>query len=102
VVTHLSEVADPAAADQRAQRHHDQRGLWVSPTLAGMVAIDGLLDPEAGDTLLTALEPLARPTTAEDARSGAQRRADALTELARRALEGGRLPHTGGSARRSR
>jgi Domain of unknown function (DUF222)/HNH endonuclease len=61
-----------------------------------MVAIDGLLDPEAGETLLTALEPLARPASAEDDRSGAQRRADALTELARRNLEGGRLPQTGG------
>jgi Domain of unknown function (DUF222) len=46
--------------------------------------------------VLTALEPLARPASAEDRRSGAQRRADALTELARRALEGGRLPQTGG------
>jgi hypothetical protein len=61
-----------------------------------MVAIDGLLEPEAGETLLTALDPLARPTHAEDDRSGSQRRADALTELARRALEGGRLPNSGG------
>jgi Domain of unknown function (DUF222) len=61
-----------------------------------MVAIDGLLEPEAGETLLTALDPLARPASAEDDRSGAQRRADALTELARRALEGGRLPNSGG------
>jgi len=60
------------------------------------VAVDGLLDAEAGATLLAALEPLARPTTADDQRSGSQRRADALTELARRALEGGRLPQTGG------
>jgi hypothetical protein len=73
----------------------ERRGLWVSPTQAGMVAIDGLLDPEAGATLLVALEPLARPTSAEDQRSGSQRRADALAELARR-LEGGRLPNTGG------
>ena len=41
-------------------------------------------------------EPLARPTSAEDERSGSQRRADALFELARRSLEGGRLPQTGG------
>jgi Domain of unknown function (DUF222)/HNH endonuclease len=61
-----------------------------------MVAIGGLLDPEAGETLLTALEPLARPSAAEDGRTAAQRNADALTELARRALEGGRLPQTGG------
>jgi hypothetical protein len=96
VVGHLGEVADPDAAEQQALRRHDRRGLWVAPTFAGMVAVDGLLDPEAGETLLTALEPLARPTTAEDERSAAQRNADALTELARRQLEGGRLPQTGG------
>jgi hypothetical protein len=98
VVAHLHDVADPDSADERVQRQHQRRGLWVSPTLAGMVAIDGLLEPEAGETLLTALEPLARPASAEDDRSGSQRRADALAELARRALEGGRLP-TGGGVR---
>jgi Domain of unknown function (DUF222)/HNH endonuclease len=96
VAAHLAEVADPDAAQARVQRQHERRGLWVSPTLAGMVALDGLLDPEAGETLLAALEPLARPGSAEDDRSGSQRRADALTELARRALEGGRLPNSGG------
>jgi uncharacterized protein DUF222 len=96
VVGHLCEVADPDAAEQQAQRRHDRRGLWLSPTFEGMVAIDGLLDPEAGETLLTALEPLARPSTADDTRTAAQRNADALTELARRQLEGGRLPKSGG------
>jgi Domain of unknown function (DUF222) len=96
VVGHLCEVADPQAADTRTARQRERRWLWLSPTFEGMVAVDGLLDPEAGETLLTALEPLARPTTAEDERSAAQRRADALTELARRALEGGRLPQSGG------
>jgi len=96
VVAHLCDVADPDTAQARAQRRHEERGVWLSPTLAGMVAIDGLLEPEAGQALLAALEPLARPATAEDARSGAQRRADALTELARRALEGGSLPQTAG------
>jgi Domain of unknown function (DUF222) len=61
-----------------------------------MVAVDGLLEPEAGQTLLAALEPLARPANAQDTRSGGQRRADALAELARRHLEGGRLPQGGG------
>jgi hypothetical protein len=101
VVGHLGDVADPDTADQQTQRRHERRGLWVAPTFAGMVAIDGLLDAEAGETLLTALEPLARPTTAEDERSAAQRNADALTELARRQLQGGQLPQTGGCAPRS-
>ena len=61
-----------------------------------MVAVDGRLEPEAGQSLLAALEPLARPANAEDARSGGQQRADALAELARRSLEAGRLPQTGG------
>jgi Domain of unknown function (DUF222) len=61
-----------------------------------MVAVDGLLEAEAGQTLLAALEPLARPADANDTRSGSRRNADALTELARRSLEGGRLPQAGG------
>ena len=68
--------------------------MW--PTLEGMVAVDGLLEPEAGQILLAALEPLARPADADDDRSGGQRRADALAELARRNLEAGQLPQTGG------
>jgi Domain of unknown function (DUF222)/HNH endonuclease len=96
VIAHLRVVIDPDGADQQAQRRHARRRVRLASTWEGMVAVDGLLDPEAGQTLLAALEPLARPTDAEDARSGWQRNADALTELARRSLEGGGLPQTGG------
>jgi hypothetical protein len=91
-LAHLRQVLDPEGADDRAERQHQRRGLWLTATLEGMVAVDGLLEPEAGQTLLAALDPLARPANAADARSGGQRRADALGELARRALEGGQLP----------
>ena len=96
VVAHLRLVADPDRAGELAERRHQQRGLWLAPTWEGMVALQGLLEPEAGQTLVAALEPLARPSGADDARSGSQRRADALGELARRALEAGRLPQTAG------
>jgi Domain of unknown function (DUF222) len=96
VMGHLQMVADPDGADDQAKRRHARRGLWTSPTLDGMVAIDGLLESEAGQILVSALEPLARPATADDVRSGGQRQADALTELARRSLEAGQLPQTGG------
>jgi hypothetical protein len=96
VVTHLRLVADPDSEQDRTERRHQQRGVWLTPTWEGMVALDGLLEPEAGQTLLAALEPLARPTNADDTRSGSQRTADALTELARRQLEAGRLPQSGG------
>ena len=85
VLGHLQLVADPDGADAQAERRHQRRGLWLAPTLDGMVAVDGLLEPEAGQTLLAALEPLARPADAHDTRSGSQRNADALAELARRA-----------------
>jgi hypothetical protein len=95
-VGYLLQVADPQGADQDRERRHHRRGLWLSPTLDGMVAVDGLLEAEAGHTVLAALEPLARPADAHDRRLGGQRTADALVELARRALEGGRLPRAGG------
>jgi Domain of unknown function (DUF222)/HNH endonuclease len=93
---HLRLVADPQSERDRAERRHQDRWVRLTPTFEGMVAIDGLLEPEAGQTLLAALEPLARPHSAQDDRSGGQRTADALTELARRQLEGGRLPQTAG------
>ena len=62
-VAHLRLVADPDGADAQAERRQQQRGLWLSPTWEGMVAVNGLLEPEAGQTLVAALEPLARPPT---------------------------------------
>jgi hypothetical protein len=95
-VDHLRQVADPEGADRTAQRHHERRGLWLAPTWEGMVALGGLLEPEAGNFLQAALEPLARPADADDDRNADQRNADALTELCRRSLEGGWLPKAGG------
>jgi Domain of unknown function (DUF222) len=96
VLGHLQQVADPDGTDGQGERRHARRGVWLAPTWEGMVALHGLLDREGGQTLLAALEPLARPADAADARSGDQRRADALVELARRTLEQGRLPQVGG------
>jgi hypothetical protein len=96
VLDQLRLVADPDGAEAKAERRHTRRGVWLTATWEGMVAVDGLLEAEAGQMVLAALEPLARPHSAQDPRSGGQRRADALAELARRALEGGRLPQTGG------
>ena len=67
---HLRMVADPDGADTHAERRHQRRGLWLTPTFDGMVAIDGLVESEAGQMVLAALEPLARPTDASDHRSG--------------------------------
>ena len=45
---------------------------------------------------MTALDALMRPPTPDDPRTAVQRRADALVELARQALDGGTLPTVGG------
>jgi hypothetical protein len=96
VVAQLCLVADPEGADRQAARQLERRGVWLSETWAGMVAVGGLLEPEAGATVVAALAPLARPAGADDSRTGSQRNADALAELARRSLEGGWLPKAGG------
>src|SRR6266542_2862913 len=93
---HLRELVDPDGTEQRGRARLEQRGLRLSGTVDGMVDVKGLLDPEAGEAIQAALAPLARPTGPDDGRSAAQRRADALGELARRALQAGGLPKAGG------
>src|SRR5829696_5016934 len=61
VVTHFGYTLDPDRADAAAQRRYERRGLWLTVTLDRMVAVRGIMTPEAGQPLITALEPLARP-----------------------------------------
>src|SRR5215211_8051733 len=63
VIGHRHLVADPDGASSQAERRHGRRGLWLAPTWEGMVALHGLLEPEAGQTLLAALAPWPAPTT---------------------------------------
>ncbi len=95
VADHLRDVLDPEGVEERGRARLDRRGLWLSPTLDGL-DVRGLLDPEAGEALQSALAPLARPAGPDDERSAAQRRADAAGELARQALRAGDLPQQGG------
>ncbi len=72
-------------------RAFERRRLHASVSFMGMVRVDGDLDPENGETLLTALGAVldaeARGRTEEDTRSPAQRRADALGEICRQWLD---------------
>jgi hypothetical protein len=61
-----------------------------------MVVLDGLFDPESGATLMAALMAMSAPRRVGDPRSAAQAKADALVELARRALDRGELPEQSG------
>src|SRR5664280_480756 len=94
--TQVRTMLDPTGAEEAAALAHDRRHLSVSATFAGTVVLDGVLDPEGGATVIAALAPLAAPGGADDDRTPAQRRADALVELARRALDSAELPATAG------
>ncbi len=97
---------DAADADEQARllaqerRARRRRGLVGLPDGDGGIRIRGSLPAAQWSTVRTALSPLAapRPTAADgsDPRTGAQREADALVELARRALAAGDLPDDGG------
>jgi len=82
------------AAD--AAHVHDSRYLTVSRTFGDAYHVDGLLEPEAGAALVTALDSLTQSRGAEDTRTLGQRRADALTELTELGLRSGKLPDLGG------
>jgi hypothetical protein len=87
---------DPDADGRDAVKAYEKRELSVAPTIYGMVAVQGMLDPTGGATVLAALDALTDPPRDDDPRTAGQRRADALTELCRRALDGGQLPEVNG------
>jgi hypothetical protein len=97
---------DPLAAARLAEKERAakaRRHLALTRTRDGEFGLTGLLDAEGAATLSAALDPLAAPAPSTaagpDPRRPGQRLADALVELARRALtggSGGRLPDAGG------
>ncbi len=92
-------LADAEAADELDARRFGRRALHVSPTLDGMVRVDGDLDPETGHTVITALRSLLDVWSRSDAagpRTPAQRRADALGEICRRHLDSSDRPLVAG------
>jgi hypothetical protein len=94
-VEHWKMLADPRAAEAAAERRFVRRALFVSPTLDGMVRIDGDLDPETGQTLITALGSMVDRSArgdGTDPRTPAQRRADALGEICRSYLDSSDRP----------
>jgi hypothetical protein len=114
---HLHEVLDPDAADrllaERLAREDAitwrRRYLSITDDGDGGIRLRGLLTAEAGATLRAVLDPLTAPRAAApadtdesaadpipDDRTGGQRMADALVEVAERALAHGNLPDTAG------
>lgn len=105
---HILEIVSPDTMErlegerlaQDEQRAAVRREFTMVDDGHGLHWLRGRLDTEAAAVLSAALDPLSAPRpTAEngpDPRTPAQRRADALVELARRALIGDQLPDNGG------
>jgi hypothetical protein len=76
-----------------------RRRLHASVSFEGMVRVDGDLDPEAGETLLTALRAVMDAGSrngSDDNRTPPQRRADALHEICRQWLDLAERPTVAG------
>jgi hypothetical protein len=98
-VAHWRDAVDHRWAEEDAEHVFQLRRLHVSPTLEGMVRVDGEFDPETGQVLITALRTVLdaeerRPET--DRRTFAQRRVDALGEICRRWLDSTDRPQVSG------
>ncbi|GAA4287394.1 HNH endonuclease signature motif containing protein [Georgenia daeguensis] len=90
LVKHWAHRADPAA-DDRAYRHDSQaEHLTLAPTTDGY-HLAGWLSTANGQALQTALDARTGTPAATDPRTPAQRRAHALTSLARLTLDAGIL-----------
>jgi hypothetical protein len=95
VIAHWRHAVDPEAFVAGEIEAHERRRFDISETFEGMTALDGQIYGVDGAIVRTAIDAYDRPLP-DDARTPTQRRADALVELARQALDRGELPTTGG------
>src|SRR5258708_35877567 len=62
----------------------------------GMYHLSGVIEPEGGAALKSAVDALDKRLGQDDGRTPKQRRADALTEIVYKALDDGKLPRRNG------
>jgi hypothetical protein len=100
VAAYWVEACERARGLEGEDRLRERRRLHASVSFLGMVRVDGDLDPDTGETLLTALRAVldaeARSAGDEDDRTPAQRRADALGEICRQWLDLAERPTVAG------
>jgi hypothetical protein len=98
-VAHWSAKVDARAAQDRVKRLRRRRRLRICPVISGMVRVEGELDPETGQTVMTALRSVVDASSrsgAGEVRTPDQRRADALGEICRRHLDRADRPTVAG------
>ena len=77
----------PDPSEDTAEARREQRKLFLSQSMDGWWHMTGLLDPATGHSVQAALDTYSQPVSADDRRSPAMRRADALAEIADRSLD---------------
>jgi hypothetical protein len=82
---------DADGALDRDNRNHERRWFACDQTFGGVFILRGELDAEGGAILKAAIDGHMAPSGDNDSRSGSQRRADALVDLASRVLQNGDL-----------
>ncbi|MEO8425142.1 MAG: DUF222 domain-containing protein [Actinomycetota bacterium] len=90
VVSYWRQLAERERSLDGEKPLRQRRRLHASVTMDGSVRVDGDLDPENGESLLTALSAVLDAEShraSDDDRSPAQRRADALGEICRQWLD---------------
>jgi hypothetical protein len=92
------EAVDRRGVADDAGRRRELRRLHVSPSLDGMVRVDGDLDPETGQVVITALRAVIGASIGgtPDRRTAPQRRADALGEICHQWMDGANRPSVAG------
>jgi hypothetical protein len=97
VVRHATDALDGDSGAAADAGDFALRRLHVSTTIGGIAVLDGRLAADQAEIVLTALDAeLERDRSSNETRNPAQRRADALVSLCRRALDRGDV---GGSRR---
>jgi hypothetical protein len=90
---------DPDNGLEEARKALERRRLDFPPLASSMVGVNGELNPEGGDYVLTAVQAIVDEDVKSgrvDLRTPRQRRADALVELAKRYLDSRDRPSVGG------
>jgi hypothetical protein len=94
---HLRYVVDPDGADRTQAQMFQARRASFAPMLDGMYRLELFADPEGAAVLDAGISALSGPAGADDRRTAAQRRYDAVLTIFRRTLSTGDLPAVGGT-----
>jgi hypothetical protein len=95
LAAHTRYAVDPDGFERDTEENYEERFLHISQ-MNGMYHLSGVIDPEAGAALKSAVDALAKRLGQDDGRTPRQRRADALTEIVYHAMDEGKLPRRNG------